>query len=436
MKNKELSVILSLMAVSLLVFGSVSRLVSSENCLHKAILIDGNCRFSSANGVSRGSGTNVDPYVIENLVIDASSSNGIQVKNTTAYFIIRNCIIENGTIFYGIFLDNVTNGKVENNTCRNNYEGIAVYSSSNSIISNNICGDNYFGIAIEKSQNNLFENNTCRNDTNCEIIMHLSPHNNLINNNLGSSERSIDLSKTGNQTVDENFLKTFGYCINGIALYSSPYNNIISNFCQNGFHTGIKLSDSSFENLTGNVCAGNNVGIYLESSSDNRICGNNCSGNSYGMGVASSSSYNILFNNRCESNLFYGIHLNLPSAYNNLTSNICNANEKGICLQSSFNNTLTGNVCKNNLYFGIQLYNSSSNTLSGNVCVNNSQDIFQRASSSNNFTNNIETRYDEPTTPPSVHLVFGFTCLFFIPTVILLVLVFKILWLGRPEGSK
>ncbi len=431
MRNKKLSAVLFFVAASLIVFVTSPLVFSAVNGIHQPILIVGNNSFTLANGVSRGSGTNSDPYVIENLVVDASDSNGIQVKDTTAYFIVRNCLVENGINFYGIYLDNVTNGKVKNNICRGNYEGIAVCSSSDTIISSNICEDNYFGIAIENSQSNLFENNTCRNDTSCGITMHLSKYNNLTNNNLGGSELSLDLGETGNQTVDEDFLKTFGYCINGIALYSSPYNNLTNNICQNGYHTGIKLSNSSYGNLTGNICTINNVGIYLESSGVNNICGNICAGNSYGMGLTSSSSYNILSNNTCESNLFYGIHLTLQSANNNLSSNTCIGNKKGICLQSSLNNTLVGNICKSNLYFGIQLYNSSSNSLESNVCLDNSCDIFQRASPNNNLTDNIETIRDETAEPPPVPVALSFTCLFFVPTAVLMVLVFKMLGRNR-----
>jgi hypothetical protein len=37
-----------------------------------------------------------DNYIIENYVINASKANGIDIRNTTAYFVIRNCLVENG----------------------------------------------------------------------------------------------------------------------------------------------------------------------------------------------------------------------------------------------------------------------------------------------------------------------------------------------------
>lgn len=62
------------------------------------ILINGNAGFTPANGVTSGSGTESNPYVIEGWDINASSANGIEIRNTTAYFVIRNCYVHNGGI--------------------------------------------------------------------------------------------------------------------------------------------------------------------------------------------------------------------------------------------------------------------------------------------------------------------------------------------------
>jgi len=85
------------------------------------ILIQNDYQFTAANGVVSGSGTVNDPYIIENWAIDASGANGIDIQNTTAYFIVRNCLIENSVISThgGIYLNNVVNGTIENNTCEN-----------------------------------------------------------------------------------------------------------------------------------------------------------------------------------------------------------------------------------------------------------------------------------------------------------------------------
>lgn len=65
---------------------------SSSN--HTPIFINGN-DWSSCDVVT-GNGTFNDPYVIANLTIDAGGLDGIQIINSQAYAIIKNCTILNG----------------------------------------------------------------------------------------------------------------------------------------------------------------------------------------------------------------------------------------------------------------------------------------------------------------------------------------------------
>ena len=67
-----------------------------------------------------GSGSWTDPYVIENITINGQGSgNCIEIRNSDAYFIVRNCTLYNsGTSNNaGIKLDNVENGTIINNNC-------------------------------------------------------------------------------------------------------------------------------------------------------------------------------------------------------------------------------------------------------------------------------------------------------------------------------
>ncbi|MCJ7720053.1 MAG: hypothetical protein MUO36_01130, partial [Candidatus Hadarchaeum sp.] len=70
---------------------------SASQSSRAPILINGNGDFTSANGVNGGGdGSAGSPWIIENWVIDASGANGIDIQNTTAYFVVRNCLVENG----------------------------------------------------------------------------------------------------------------------------------------------------------------------------------------------------------------------------------------------------------------------------------------------------------------------------------------------------
>ena len=102
---------------------------------HPPIIIDGNDDFTSENGVTGGSGTENDPFIIENWVIvnDSSTENGIFINNTDAFFVIRNCSVYNYSELWhgrGILLSHVENGRIEDTTTYGNFYGIMVRSSS------------------------------------------------------------------------------------------------------------------------------------------------------------------------------------------------------------------------------------------------------------------------------------------------------------------
>ena len=116
---------------------------------HSPIFINGNMDFTPENGVTRGNGTENDPYIIEgwNIPYDGITYNGIQIMNTNVFFIIRNCTISgfyNGTNFEynSIFFDNVDNGKINNILGYENLRGIRV-NLSNNILINNCSFSNY-----------------------------------------------------------------------------------------------------------------------------------------------------------------------------------------------------------------------------------------------------------------------------------------------------
>src|SRR2546422_7356615 len=98
---------------------------------HSPILIAGDSEFTSANGVTGGSGTTTDPYVISGWDIDSSSTVGIRIRNTTAYAAIRGIHIRSNQIWSGngFFLTNVQHVRVENSTIEYNSLAFEAISS-------------------------------------------------------------------------------------------------------------------------------------------------------------------------------------------------------------------------------------------------------------------------------------------------------------------
>ncbi len=107
-----------------------------------------------------GSGTWTDPYVIENVTIDGQGLGScIEIANSSAYFIIRNCSLYNSDLnpyYAGIKLNYVDNGKIINTDCNNNFFGIALDSSNNNTLSGNTVNYNLEGIRLEDSNKNSF----------------------------------------------------------------------------------------------------------------------------------------------------------------------------------------------------------------------------------------------------------------------------------------
>ena len=156
---------------------------------------------------------------------------------------------------------------------------------------------------------------------------------------------------------------------------------------------------ADYVNISGfNVTAATkNVGIYLKGADHCNISDNNASNNKYHGIYLESSSDNTLTGNTVLHN-YYGIELR-SSSNNTLTGNTANLNGyDGICLDSSSNNTLLNNTASGNEN-GIYLYSSSNNTLTGNTVLYNDYGIELEDSSSNliynNYWSNTNNVYDD-----------------------------------------
>ena len=104
-------------------------------------------------------------------------------------------------------------------------------------------------------------------------------------------------------------------------------NNASNNF-EGGYvySSGIYLSSSSNNILSGNDASNNKNGIYLYYSNNNTLRGNHASNNNIGISVSSSSN-NTLTNNNPSNNGYYGIRLSSSinnKIYNNIFNNTKN----------------------------------------------------------------------------------------------------------------
>ena len=248
--------------------------------------------------------------------------------------------------------------------------GIRLYSNNSELINNNVSTKGR-GIDISNTKNNNLINNTgIGNTTSAGISVSDSNNIILVNNiginyyNLGGS--GIGLWNSDNITLINNTgIGDSGY---GIYLYSSLNNTLIGNKGSAISSTGIYLRSSLTNLLTENNGTGF-YGIQLDSYSDNNILlknvarTNNLGSNAFGLVV--SSSNNILTNNT-------GISIAGP----------------GININTGKNNTLTINTGISTSGYGIYL-TSLDNLLISNTGISNSANGIIIISSNNLLINNI-----------------------------------------------
>jgi parallel beta-helix repeat protein len=371
---------------------------------HDPIHIASNYGFTFANGVTRGSGTFDDPYMIENWDIvqyHYSTLPGISIENTDAYFVIRNCYIDgggfeppsNGQDHDGIVIQSVKNGKVDHLSITGSRYGIILISSSNNVVTGNVVSKNYFGIHLGSSSNNTLVNNTVCENAYRAIGLFSSPNNTLMDNEvynnlgLGINLESSPITLSNNTMYDndggglsidydsrETILNMSGNTVNGIDVqrcyYFDEHDVVIDGFvCDSGHSEGFSGSISGYGLITLYDCT--NLTIENCVLSDNQVA------------IYLGHSSNITLTNDTVHENLHGIYLQ-NSLNNTLTNNTVYGNvECGIYLRSSLNNTLTKNTIYGNNASGIRLYSSSSSTLTSNRVYGNDFAIFLFDSSYN-----------------------------------------------------
>jgi parallel beta-helix repeat protein len=322
---------------------------------HYTVIIYGDSELASSNATVGGSGTAIDPYIIEDWEINGSEYVGythlIAIYDTNAFFKIRNCYLHNNLYDgSGIYLSNVKNGTIENNTCRSPSDcGIMLQSSSNNnTITNNNCDSNAIGIFLYLScNNNTVTNNTCLNNGGNGILLWTSNNNTLNNNTCSAAGSAIGLNA------------------------AADYNIITNNTCSGGVY-GISLGPGSNNTLYNNTCSDNYYGIWLRYSSDNTLNRNTCHSNQIGIIIFDIPCHrNTITNNNCSSNNESGILFG--GSWNTATNNTCNSNNgSGISLGEAYQSILSNNTCSDNLRWGVHIDSSSNdNTIWNNTFIGN-----------------------------------------------------------------
>jgi len=333
--------------------------------------IDGNYWLSQ--NASSGYGNSTHPYIIEDLVIDLNAINqhGIFINNTDAHFIIQNCTISNAESSYaGIYLKNVTNGTVQNNTLDDNFEGIYLKSSNRSNILDNVLVNNHYrGIKMENSENIEIYNNSLDSCNQYGIYMTYVNYINLINNTVNATtgtDTAVYLYKSNDTTFFNNTISNNHHGIVITASTAISYNNSLINNTFIGNNEGIELTNQvNCELINNTVYTFHQNGFEIAGGFNHTILYNNLSECTEGIRFTGSNN-NTISNNTFNGNTFEGIYM-LSSSNNNTIFN--NSFSKG-GLQvstSSFQEILNNTFSEGS---NIQLSSSHNDTIYYNIVRN------------------------------------------------------------------
>ncbi len=297
---------------------------------HASISIANDAGFTAANGVTGGSGTASDPYVISCWLIQVPSGTGIQVSGTTKAFVVRD--VEVRGVGNGIRVGFPTNPPTNSDV---NLEHITAASLSSAIRTDNITG------ALVVSSNLLEDNGLGYQDA----------------GNVGKGVTIRDNVGTGNNTCMQRLsgsapaLVTDNLCTDGITGFDLRASNggvveATSNEAEHNSGRGFFLSSAI--HLTNNVARSNGTGIGFNTGShvvENNLIEVNTQ---YGIDLAGSSS-SVIRNNTIRGNGSAGI---IGAAF--ITGNPFSAGG---------NNLIVGNHIGTNPFGIVLLYESLANVV-------------------------------------------------------------------------
>jgi parallel beta-helix repeat protein len=172
--GRALAAVLVLSSISCVVASVSGSEAEAQWTQHDRISILGDAQFTAEKGVTSGSGISADPYIIEDWQIGPNEDvNSITIKNTAAYFIIRNVNVLASSI--GINLGNVTHGRIEDSRVVNSSIGVLFYKCSACKVTSSTFEGNEVAITFSFSDASQSDNAFIDNQENVSVLEHEVP---------------------------------------------------------------------------------------------------------------------------------------------------------------------------------------------------------------------------------------------------------------------
>ena len=281
---------------------------------HSVISINGNSGFTAANGVTSGTGTAADPYVISGWDINVftSGTSGeystcIQIQNATAYFVVSGISVECHET--GVFLSGVYNARIESSTISSDSQAFQAQFSTNLTLSGNGInggtspnGGAYSNVLLHISGAYVI-GNTIRTDG---FEIDSSKQVTFSGNSVTASGYAVPVSVSDSSSVTiSNNSMSVAYIEGGLDVSKSMNLTILNNTIRGNISYGISLGNSNSTVISENRVIGGGVngyltddqGIVLESSSKVEIFGNNVTLEAIGIHLSSSTGNHLYHNN-------------------------------------------------------------------------------------------------------------------------------------------
>ena len=316
-------------------------------------MVVGDSDFIPANGVTGGTGTSSDPFIIEGWGIDAEIAAGISISGTTAHFVIRNVNISRAAPLpnqYGIYLHHIVNGSIESSNISGGLVyGIYIFSQSSNIPIPNC--------SFEASTHYNNQYNSYMRDSSL-----ISPSGNAIASESGYSSWGVIIWRSNNITMSGNVFANcstsiWGYELGHFNAHSISIDNTVNGkpiyYCKNttgtvidGVNIGklimanctdisvsnLDVSDNDVSSIFAYVCGGtvedcvisprNYAGIYPYECTGLNFSGNRMSNCSFGVFLEYSDDftfYDNLFNSISSHGVFIRGADNLTFNANNVS---------------------------------------------------------------------------------------------------------------------
>ena len=262
---------------------------------------------SGCECVRSGSGTEADPFLISDWIVNSTDTDGVVIFGTKVHFLIARVELRSSDQNRGLYISDAENGVIEDSQITGWWFGVFIFRSNNFKFTNNTITGNQYGIQLEVSNNNELSGN--KFEENGQLGIFLRGSNNVLRDNsvIRNGWGGINVDGTAGP-VNANLIEGNVVSDNpvfGIGVWRAANNVLRNNTVVRNQIVGIMLTDHSTQNLIEANIVSNNGGsgiILVDGSSENTIRQNITRGN--GDGVKDFDLYDMTSGNIWQNNTY------------------------------------------------------------------------------------------------------------------------------------